>query len=109
MKFTSLFLVIVTLFASSPSLATAQKHIADGSIFSRRNRLISIKSVPGKQLYLHEKSPDEITIELDGRMYEDDWNRAQVISPFVDKNGQKDKTSVRVLFDDEKPTKREEK
>jgi len=101
MKFTGLLLAIVTLFASSPSPVTAQKHIADGSIFSRRNRLISIKSVPGKQLYLHKKTPDRITIELDGRIYEDDWNRAQVISPFVDKNGQKDKTTVRVLFDDE--------
>jgi photosystem II stability/assembly factor-like uncharacterized protein len=101
MKTMNLFLTLVALSAFFLTPAAAQKHIADGSHMNRRNRLISTKSEPGKQLYLQKKTPDKITLELDGKTDEDDWNHAQVITSFVDKSGQKDPTTVRVLFDDD--------
>ena len=101
MKTINFILAFAALSVFSLTPAAAQKHIADGSLFSRRNRLISIKSEPGEQLYLHKKTHDRITIKLDGKMYENNWQQAQIITSFVDKSGQKDRTTVRVLFDDD--------
>ncbi len=101
MNLRRIFLVVSLAVFCSGAPALGQKHYASGDRVVRGNRLISVKSGPGEQLYQtrHTFVPRQITV--DGTMTEDDWNRAAEISPLGDASGNLDKTSVRVLFDGE--------
>jgi photosystem II stability/assembly factor-like uncharacterized protein len=85
---------------SSPALS--QRHLAEGDHVSRGgNRLMSVESKPGKQLYQTTKRLIERAITPDAEMSEADWDDAQSISQFTDSAGNKEETVVKVLFDKE--------
>jgi len=91
--------VYLMLFAVT---ALAQIHYPAGDKLTRAdNRLMSVKSEPGAQLHppVNQFSKKSITIDAD--MSELDWQNAQTVSQFVDSAGQKDLTTVKVLFDKE--------
>ncbi|MEJ2051590.1 MAG: YCF48-related protein, partial [Calditrichota bacterium] len=65
----------------------------------RGNRLISVKSESGKQLYQPGRIFVEQQIQVDGKMSESAWKQAPVITSLTDKSGYADPTTVRVLYD----------
>lgn len=77
----------------------AQKHLANGERVINGNRLISVKSEVGKQLYHPDRDFFVRDIITDAEMAEPEWKDAQVITPFLNAVGKVDKTSVRVLYD----------
>ena len=91
----------VIMFFSYGSLALGQKYIANGDEIAgrNRNRLISVRSANGKQLYHPERTFFKREINLDDKMDEPEWGQALDVTPFLNKNGKIDKTSVRVLYD----------
>ena len=97
LNFTLVFLMSVCSGALIP--LTAQKHHAAGDNVIRRNRLISVKSEPGSELYLPRREFRDQDIRADGAMSESAWQDAALIAPFTDGNGNSDQTSVRLLFD----------
>jgi hypothetical protein len=94
-----LWTVIVLLVVCS--IGRAQQHFADGSRHFRGNRLVSVKSGPGRQL--HRPDGRWITREIhpDAKIAEADWKDAQTAGPFRGEEGQPDPTRVRVLYDRE--------
>lgn len=90
--------ILVILFHPA---ADAQKYIPSGEETARRgdNRLISVKSVNGEQLYRSERIFTDLKIEADGKMNEPEWEQAILMTPFLNKDGKSDKTSVKVLYD----------
>lgn len=92
--------VAVMLLLLSVSIASGQKYIATGEeISTRGNRLISVKSANGKQLYQPERTFIQREINADGKMDEPDWKQALVVTPFINRKGAIDNTSVRILYD----------
>jgi len=93
---------IILIFSFS-TIVLAQKHMANGEDIETEegnlNRLISVKSANGKQLYQPGRSFIQQKIEADGIMDESDWEQALVVTPFINKNGEIDKTSVSILYD----------
>ena len=83
------------------TLLQAQKYIATGEEIAGRNqnRLISAKSANGMQLYQPERIFIQRKIEPDAKMNESEWKQALFVSPFINKEGEIDKTSVSVLYD----------
>jgi photosystem II stability/assembly factor-like uncharacterized protein len=77
----------------------AQKHFAAGDSVIRGNRLISVKSEAGKQLYHPERKANQYPITVDGIMSEPVWKNTPVLTPFSNGEGRIDPTSVRVLYD----------
>ena len=101
MRLVNFILVFVMLSAILLTPAVAQMHLADGTRVSRGgNRLMSAKSEPGKQLHQPAKKFSKKAITADAEMSEADWQDAQIITSFVDESGEKDQTTVKVLFDD---------
>jgi len=92
-------LAVLLIIWSSPGFA--QKHLANGESVIRGNRLISVKSDNGKQLYQPGRIFVEQQIQPDGRMSEAAWEHTPVITPFSGSAGKMDQTSVRVLYDRE--------
>ena len=92
-------LVLVGFFATCDLFA--QKHIANGDSVVSGNRLISVKSPNGRQLYQPGNVFSQKDIRIDGKRSEPEWDAAPVVSPFMMKNGEADNTSVRVLYDGE--------
>jgi photosystem II stability/assembly factor-like uncharacterized protein len=90
-------LIIVLFFASRYS--EAQKHLANGEKVINGNRLISVKSEVGRQLFHPDRKFLNRSMTMDGEMSEPEWKDAQVISSFVKEWGVQDKTTVRVLYD----------
>src|SRR5665213_2374900 len=88
---------IVVLFISIN--VKAQIHLANGERVINGNRLISVKSEVGKQLYHPDRDFFKRNITTDAEMAEPEWKEAQVVSPFLNAAGKVDKTSVRVLYD----------
>jgi hypothetical protein len=78
---------------------SAQKHLANGEAVIRGNRLISVKSTIGKQLYHPERNFIKREINIDAEFTENDWTQSQVVTPFLNEAGKPDKTAVRVLYD----------
>ena len=102
MRFTNIVLVSTVLSVILPSSSFAQKHIATGDRIGRSgNRLISVESEPGRQLRLHKVEPNKKTINPDGGKCEVDWHGAQAVTSFVDADGEKEETTVSVLFDED--------
>ena len=93
--------LFILLMALTTATLFAQTHIANGDRVIRGNRLISVKSAPGAQLYQPEKMFTQKDIRIDGKMSEADWDRAPVVTPFLWNDGESDNTSVRVLYDRE--------
>jgi photosystem II stability/assembly factor-like uncharacterized protein len=91
-------LVVLFLIHNLASLH-AQKHFASGDNEIIGNRLISVRSEPGKQLYRVDHVFQPRTVVIDGKMAEKDWQVAPVITPLLLQNGDLDRTSVHVLFD----------
>jgi len=89
-------ILIVTLSTHLP----AQIHLANGESVISGNRLISVKSEIGKQLYHPDRYFFKRSINTDAEMTEPEWNQAQVVTPFLNAAGKLDKTSVRVLYDE---------
>jgi photosystem II stability/assembly factor-like uncharacterized protein len=92
---------IVILFFIYDTCTYAQKYISTGEEIAGRNsnRLISVKSANGKQLYQPERTFFQRKIDADGKMNEPEWKEACVVTPFISTNGINDKTSVSVLYD----------
>jgi hypothetical protein len=61
---------------------SAQKHFANGEAVIRGNRLISVKSAIGKQLYHPERNFLKREINIDAELTETDWDQSQIIAPF---------------------------
>jgi hypothetical protein len=100
MKYLNQILIIALGFCYGCSISLlAQIHNADGNTTRRGNRLISVKSEVGKELYQPERTFFERYIIADGIMSESEWNDALVISPFLNEQGRKEQTSVRLLYD----------
>jgi len=89
-------ILIIVLFAGS--FAQAQKHIANGEIKKGGNRLISVLSETGKQLYQPDRYFFPRNITADGKMNEPEWEQALVVTPFITDGGMMDNSSVRVLY-----------
>ncbi len=101
MRFVRFILVFVMLSAIFLTPAVAQMHLADGTRTGRGgNRLMSAKSEPGKQLHQPEKRFSKKAITPDAEMSEADWQDAQTVTSFAGESGEKDQTTVKVLFDD---------
>lgn len=96
--FLTVIIIMIILFAPA---VNAQNYISTGEEPAGRggNRLISVKSANGEQLYRNERIFTDLTIEADGKMTEPVWEQALIVSPFLNKTGKTDKTSVRVLYD----------
>lgn len=93
--------IIIFLILLQPVVLYSQKYISTGEEPNRRtgNRLISVKSANGEQLYRPDRIFPDLKIVADGIMNEPEWENAPVISPFINKTGIVEKTSVRVLYD----------
>ena len=89
--------LLLTLLCALP--LAAQTHYADGDRVISGNRLISVKSAPGRQLYQQEATPRPLRITLDARRTETDWASAPVVAPLRGAGGETDHTTVRVLHD----------
>ncbi|MCW3092928.1 MAG: hypothetical protein JWP81_3997 [Ferruginibacter sp.] len=90
---------LIVMFLISGTYLPAQQHLANGEAVIRGNRLISVKSPIGKQLYHPERNFLKRDIKIDAAMTEPEWNQAQVVAPFLNVAGGTDKTIVRVLYD----------
>lgn len=102
MRFICAILVFVVVFMIFTSSAPAQMHLAAGDVVTRGgNRLTSVRSEPGQQLYQPTKQFSKRAITPDAKMSEADWQSAQIIAQFADSTGKKEQTTVRVLFDKE--------
>jgi len=99
MKFRRIFLILSLVVFWNASPALGQQHFASGDRVIRGNRLISVKSEPGAQLYQARHNFVPRQIDVDGKMTEADWSLAARISPLEAASGQPDGSSVRVLFD----------
>src|SRR5665648_106689 len=101
MKRIFILIGIVMLFFVYDTIAHAQKFLANGEEIAgrNRNRLISVKSANGKQLYHPERTFFQRKINLDGKMDESEWGQALVVTPFYNEKGKSDKTSVMVMYD----------
>ena len=77
----------------------AQMHLANGERVINGNRLISVKSEVGRQLYHPERNFFKRNIAADASMVEPEWKDAQLVTPFFNAAGKPDKTNVRVLYD----------
>jgi photosystem II stability/assembly factor-like uncharacterized protein len=93
--------MILMLSFCSGIIVHAQKYISNGDEVAgrNRNRLISVKSANGKQLYHPERIFAQQKIVADGKMNEAEWQKALVVTPFINEKGGTDKSSVRVLYD----------
>jgi photosystem II stability/assembly factor-like uncharacterized protein len=91
--------VVLMVLTVTGVQGSAQKHLANGERVINGNRLISVKSEVGSQLYHPQRDFFVRSITTDGEMTEPDWKDAQVISPFLSAQGKVDPTSVRVLYD----------
>jgi len=100
MKCFKLTILILVGFLATCNLF-AQKHIANGDSLVSGNRLISVESPNGSQLYQPGNVFSQKDIRIDGKRSEPEWDAAPVVSPFMMKNGEADNTSVRVLYDGE--------
>ncbi len=93
--------ILASLFCSSVVFVGAQKHDAPGDRVINGNRLITARSRPGRELHQEGHRFVPRHIKLDAKMTESDWESAAEITPLVDAEGNRDETSVRVLFDRE--------
>ncbi len=95
----SLALLLVSVFFLPGSYA--QNYIANGELITKssHNRLISVKSENGKQLYQQKRRFFEQNITVDGKMDEPEWEKALLVTPFLNENGEADNSAVRVLYD----------
>jgi len=101
MKTTNIVLMTVIFFAAPIAGIASQMHYAAGDKVSRAgNRLMSVKSEPGRLLYQPDRKAAKKNITIDGQM-EQAWDNAQIVSQFADEDGNKEQTTIRVFFDDE--------
>lgn len=102
MKYIKYISIATLIFCyGSTLLLNAQKHYPEGDKLTRGNRLISVKSEPGKILYQPNRDFNEQQITADGEMSEPEWLDAAVITPFRNSEGSREQTAVRVLYDKE--------
>jgi len=102
MKSVKPVLATAIVLAFCLSIAAAQIHHAAGDKLSRAdNRLMSVKSEPGRQLYQPVKEFTKKAITADAKDSERDWQEAQILAQFADPSGGKDQTIVKVLSDKE--------
>jgi photosystem II stability/assembly factor-like uncharacterized protein len=103
MKLLKIHLLFLILFSLQLPDVMAQKYIANGDKVEYYNRLISAQSEPGRKLHQAEKAVRDkiVGIEIDAKMSEMAWQNAQLVAPFVNEQGQSERSSVRVLSDKE--------
>lgn len=92
------WLVLILSLVVSIQLS-AQTHLANGERVINGNRLISVKSEVGRQLFHPDRPFFKRNVVVDARMTEPEWIEGQMVNSFFNDAGKADKTSVRVLYD----------
>jgi photosystem II stability/assembly factor-like uncharacterized protein len=96
------YLMVFMVCALGGTIHAQVQHLrlANGEKVINGNRLISVKSEVGKQLYQPERVFFKREITTNAEMTEPEWKEAQVVAPFLNAAGKLDKTTVRVLYDE---------